>query len=513
MPVGISFLLILTLCASSFSIASAQVTCPRRPTGGSTITDAEQLVSQNGVLTVDFTMRNVPPAGQGPEYCYVYSDGTEAPTLVVNPGDQLVLNLTNQNMSMGPSLSHVMTSASANDCAGGAMTSSATNVHFHGLNIPPTCHSDDVIKTLIQPNDPPFQYNIHIPDNEPPGLYWYHPHPHGFTTDQITGGAAGALIVNGLEQVRPEAAGLAERVFVIRQIDLNGSDESSALTTNFVPAFESLSDSVMMKPSEKQVWRVVNATAIYFLQLQLQSSAKPTMMQLLAVDGVPLQTPADVNEVIIPPAGRAEFIVQGPSLSQTFQFVNVGFNTGPGGDQNSPSELATVLASSNAPDPPRLPTLTRKSTVTRFAGLSQLKPTKQRHLYFSESTDGTQFFITVAGQKPKIYDPHDPPSVVTHQGAIEDWTIENRSTEVHAFHIHQLHFLVTAINGVPIKNPIVRDTVTVPYWDGKSSTYPSVTVRLDFRDPETVGTFLYHCHILDHEDGGMMAKIRVLPAN
>lgn len=393
------------------------------------------------------------------------------------------------------------------------MTSSATNVHFHGLNIPPACHSDDVIKTLIQPNDPPFQYNIRIPDNEPPGLYWYHPHPHGFTTNQITGGAAGALIVNGLEQVRPEAAGLAQRVFVIRQLDLTGSDESSVLTTNFVPAFEKISNAIVMKPSEKQLWRVVNATAIYFLQLQLQSSTQPTMMQLLALDGVPLLSPANVNEVIIPPAGRAEFIVQGPALNQTFQFVNVGFNTGPGGDQNLPSDLATVTSSTGAPDPPHLPALRKQAKVTRFANLSQLKPTKQRHLYFSESSDGTQFFITVAGQQPKVYDPFDPPSIVTKQGAIEDWTIENRSTEVHAFHIHQLHYMLMAINGKPVANPTVRDTVTVPFWDGKSSTYPSVTVRMDFRDPETVGTFLYHCHILDHEDGGMMAKIKVLPAN
>ena len=393
------------------------------------------------------------------------------------------------------------------------MTASSTNVHFHGLNIPPTCHQDDVIKTLVQPNDPPFQYSTRIPSNEPSGLYWYHPHPHGFTTTQVVGGAAGALIVGGLEKARPEAAGLAERVFVIRQIPLTGGEDSAALTVNFVPALENITSTVLMKPSEKQVWRVVNASSIFFLQLQLQSGGTARMIELLAVDGVPLQTPSDVNEVVIPPAGRAEFIVQGPPANQTAQFVNVGFNTGPGGDKNPQSELFGVVTSLTAPDHPHLPAASKPTTAPRFAQLDQVKPTQQRHLYLSESADGTQFFITVAGQTPKIYNPYDPPAIVTKQGAVEDWTIENRSTEVHAFHIHQVHFLVLDANGQPVKDSPIRDTIIVPFWDGKSATYPNVKLRMDFRYPESVGTFLYHCHILDHEDGGMMAKIKVLPAN
>jgi len=503
--------------------AAAQVQpCPPRPAAGSVVTDPEELHSQNGVLTVDLTMKNLAQTGASPEYCYVYTDGTEAPTLVVNPGDRLVLNLTNQNgpvSSVG--MSHDMPSpapSSATDCAGGPMTASSTNVHFHGLNVPPVCHGDEVIKTLIQPNDPAFQYSIQIPANEPSGLYWYHPHPHGFTTTQVVGGAAGALIVGGLEKARPEAAGLAERVFVVRQLNTAVGDESSVLTVNFVPAYESLTSTVYMKPLERQVWRVVNATSIYFLQLQLQQQAKPTMLQLLAVDGVPLKAPEDVREVIIPPAGRAEFIVQGPALNQTAQFVNIGFNTGPTGDHNPPSELFGVLTSNNAPDVPHLPAVSsaeaaHPAPVQRFSGLGALKPTRQRHLYFSESNDGTKFYITVAGQTPKTYNPYDPPAIVTQQGAVEDWIIENRSTEVHAFHIHQLHFMVLEQNGKPVNDPKIRDTIVVPYWDGKSSQYPYVKLRMDFRDPETVGTFLYHCHILDHEDGGMMAKIKVLPAN
>jgi FtsP/CotA-like multicopper oxidase with cupredoxin domain len=196
-----------------------------------------------------------------------------------------------------------------------------------------------------------------------------------------------------------------------------------------------------------------------------------------------------------------------------FQLFNAGFDTGPIGDSNPAVLLANIVPDQQAPlQAVQIPASTQSASRTRFVGLDKLSPTAQRKLYFSESADGTQFFITVNGQKPRVYDPAEPPAITTRQGAVEDWTIENRSTEVHAFHLHQLHFVLREINGVPTNDSALRDTIVVPYWDGQSRTYPSVKLRIDFRDPETVGTFLYHCHILDHEDGGMMAKIKVVPA-
>jgi FtsP/CotA-like multicopper oxidase with cupredoxin domain len=70
--------------------------------------------------------------------------------------------------------------------------------------------------------------------------------------------------------------------------------------------------------------------------------------------------------------------------------------------------------------------------------------------------------------------------------------------------------LVTAINRVAVPNPQLVDTVAIPFWKG-TGPYPNVTVRMDFRDPNMAGSFVYHCHILDHEDVGMMATIKVNP--
>ena len=526
-------------CALAFTLIAvyplrAQMTsCPSRPPIGSIVGDPFVLKSMDGNLTVNLNMLSYLDENGDQEYCYAYSQGVEAPLLELNPGDNLVINLKN---SITPAMDTMpgMSSRSqpGNPCSGGGtMTSSSTNIHFHGMNIPPTCHQDDVIKTSIQPGDPVFQYRIRIPSNDPPGLYWYHPHPHGFTASQVLGGAAGPLVIGGIEGLAPEAGGLPERVLVIRQASVlpppgPGSrrragipptdNDNTPLSINFVPSPpKSKSPRILIKPSEKQLWRVVNATSIYFLALQVQVSAEVQPVRVLAIDGIPTPTSTTVETVVIPPAGRAEFIMQGPPEGVVAQLVNLGYDTGPGGDLNAGSVVAQIVSRSDAPEPSSyVPLAATRSELHRFADLAAQKPSVHRKLYFSEklAEDGsTQFFITVDGQTPRLYDPNEPPAIITNQGAVEDWTIENRSPEVHAFHIHQIHFVMVAENGKPTNDPTLRDTVVVPYWNGVGKRYPSVTLRMDFRDPQTTGTFLYHCHILDHEDGGMMAKIQVNP--
>lgn len=146
---------------------------------------------------------------------------------------------------------------------------------------------------------------------------------------------------------------------------------------------------------------------------------------------------------------------------------------------------------------------------------------RTRRLYFSEKLENpadpnsaTAFFVTVDGQTPQAFDPNsDVANIVAKQGDVEDWIIENRSNELHAFHIHQVHFMLLEYLGRPVNEPFLRDTVNVPFFNGRSLQYPTVKIRMDFRDPNAVGTFPYHCHLLEHEDGGMMGLIRVEPAD
>jgi FtsP/CotA-like multicopper oxidase with cupredoxin domain len=526
----------------AFLSASAQLpNCPVRPSPGSIVTDALSLSSQNSALQLGLTMRNAVDAQGFTHFCFNYatSNGNiEAPTLRLNPGDTLTLDLTNQLNYVPPSayaaiaaakfppmnmgtMKMASASTSTDPCQSTLVNFNTTNLHFHGLNVPPLCHQDDVITTLIQPSTTPFQFQIQIPANEPPGLYWYHPHPHGYTTFQVNGGAAGAIVIGGIEKIKPQVSGLAERVLVIRQQFLNllsWVPGTYQLTLNFQPATypAAASPIIQTQPGEKQFWRVANASTQAFLDLQVLFGTTPQTLELISLDGVPVTGDPMVTDIAVPPAGRAEFIMTGPPAGTTnATFVTAGFNTGPVGNANNAQVLAdiqpTATASQSAIVVPSAPAL---RVTQRFSGLATIKPTATRSLYFSEAALGTNppvnFFITVAGQQPKLFNANEPPAIVTNTGAVEDWTIENHTSEEHAFHMHQIHFLVMAVNGVAVANPTLQDTVQVPFYSGKGP-YPSVTVRMDFRDPNIAGTFVYHCHVLFHEDNGMMAKIRVDP--
>jgi len=238
----------------------------------------------------------------------------------------------------------------------------------------------------------------------------------------------------------------------------------------------------------------------------------------VALDGIPLSPPIYETQVLLSPAERVEFIVPGLPAGQSGVFMTNGFNGGPTGNPNPVQQLLQINGTSNPkvePPPARTPNpVMPPAERPRFAGLRDQQPTTTRRLYFSEQFGGTNvptsYFVTLDGQQPKVFNANSPPAIVTHIGAVEDWTIENRAGEAHDFHIHQVHFLLMAVNGVPVQNPELYDTYPIPNWPG-SGPYPSITVRMDFRDPQIAGTFVYHCHVIDHEDGGMMQKIEVLP--
>jgi FtsP/CotA-like multicopper oxidase with cupredoxin domain len=541
-------------------------TC-QRLAAGSAVPEPEDLRSQNGELIVDLSIHNYTDAGGSIRYCYTTADGGESPNLRLNPGDLLILNLKNDltdpgdgaNSSGHHSAEHHHVPASSDPCTSGLMTATSTNLHFHGLTIPPICHQDDVLNTSIQPGDTPFQYRFRIPVNEPPGLYWYHPHIHGFSKVQVLGGASGALIIEGIERANKEVAGLPERVLVIRDRDLlnpnappsksepvvpkmlvdrdgdaanNGTGfgkPAKDLSINFVPVpYPDYPPAVIkMKPEERQLWRVLNASAITYLNLEVLFNRAPQPLGLVALDGVPLNEngkPEDsVNwqtHLAVPPGGRVEFIVKGPPVGVPGLFVTRSVDTGPGGENDPNRAIARITASGEAAEPrSKLAASPQPLPASGVPWLGDVAPVRTRRLYFSEKpvdpdnpNGPTEFYITVDGQTPAAFDPKsDLPNIVAEQGTVEDWIIENRSNELHAFHIHQLHFILLDYLGRRVNEPFLRDTVNVPYYNGKALEYPSVRLRMDFRDPNAVGTFVYHCHLLEHEDGGMMGLIRVEP--
>jgi FtsP/CotA-like multicopper oxidase with cupredoxin domain len=537
--------------------------CPR-PQAGSNIEEPFDLRSRNGVLEVSLTALNDRDDSGALRFCYSDADGHESPTLRVHPGDLVVLHLKNGLKQLSGDAdnphAHMHAAAPDNGCTSGIMNAVSTNLHFHGLTVPPVCHQDDVMKTSVQPGDSPFEYRFRIPDDEPPGLYWYHPHIHGFSKDQLLGGASGALIVEGIERANKALAGLPERVIIIRDQDLVNPNAPPSKSEPVVPRFMIDRDgdaanngtgfgkpakdlsinyvpvpypdyppaSITMKPGERQLWRVLNSSAITYLNLEVLIRRAPQPLELVAMDGVPINwyasQPQEANiqtHIGLPPGARAEFIVTGPAEGETGLLVTRTVDTGPGGENDTNRMLAKITASATAPEPSsRLAASPEPSHPPAEAWIGSVLPVVVRHLYFSEKlsnpddpTSAVEFYLTVDGQQPKAFDMNsDTPNIVATQGTVEDWIIENRSRELHAFHIHQLHFLLLNYAGKEVDEGFVRDTINVPYYDGRSLAYPSVRLRMDFRDPNTIGTFPYHCHLLEHEDKGMMGSIKVVAA-
>jgi FtsP/CotA-like multicopper oxidase with cupredoxin domain len=513
-------LLAMVVCGFSFLQIVAQASCPTRPAFGSVVQDTLSLTSQKGVLAAEFTMGHSVDGFGYTHYCYNYnaaSTDVESPTLRVHQGDTLILRVKDRIQQDDAGMK--MSLPPGQTCGdGGPMTLQSTNVHFHGLNVSPHCHEDNVLTTLIQPGTPGFEFKIPIPADEPPGLYWYHPHVHGFTEFQVNGGAAGALVVEGMEKIHPQVTGLAERVFTIRQQYLvpwiPGPYE---LSINFiVSAFPHPQPKILMKPGEKQFWRVANATVQDFMPLQFQVNGTAQPMELVALDGYPLAQTRMETTILVPPAGRAEFIVQAPAAGANASFVTLTYSTGPTGNADLAQTIAAVELTSGADPAPSVkssgPPLHLENL--KFADVAKQIPTAQRKLFFSEEFGGTngpiQFYITVDGQPQRVFEANEKPAITTKVGAVEDWTIENRALETHAFHMHQIHFLVMEVDGKPVTNDY-RDTIEIPFWEGPGHPYHSVKVRMDFRDPTIAGTFVFHCHILLHEDLGMMHKILVEP--
>ena len=299
--------------------------------------------------------------------------------------------------------------------------------------------------------------------------------------------------------------------------------------TGYVPiSYPVLTPAVIaMRPGQRELWRVANTSADSILDLQVVYDGKPQTLLVAALDGVPTGSQDGTRQgtlvpkthILIPTAGRAEFIVTGPASSVKSAVLNtLNIDTGPAGDNDPNRTLIEIKTDRFAPLPEIIPAVSSTPGVQRFEGLAALPVTTKRKLYFSEvisdptnPASPTNFFITVDGATPTLFSANNPPAIVTRQGAVEDWTIENRAPENHEFHFHQIHFLLLERNGVPVppEDRQFLDMVDVPYYSG-TGPYSSVKVRMDFRGPD-IGDFVYHCHILGHEDNGMMAIIRVLP--
>jgi suppressor of ftsI len=436
---------------------------------------------------------------------FAFDGASVAPVIRASPGDVLRITYIND-----------LPAKSAETCAVNPCMD-MTNLHFHGLTVSPNAPQDDVLGMLAMPGQA-LHYSVEIPRDHPPGLFWYHTHPHGESHRQVLDGMSGAIVIEGIERYIPQVRRLRERVIVVRGRSIEHDPNAAALRSAVeIPAKgcggegEPIEEiftvngvvrpQIEIAPKERQFWRIVNASPDRYLDVQLDGQT----FEIVALDGMPLayhepKAPTRLaNHLLLAPAGRLEAIVTGLLRGTHGALRTLCVDTGPDGDPNPEMVLADLVQprsdrrGSNS-TPKRAHAIDDRRPVYRVLDIERLEKTAPDFtVRFTEDKSG--FYIN-----DRKFAPDASPMTSVQVGTFQRWRIVNETAELHPFHIHQVHFLAYAENGIPLSHPAWLDTVNVPYRS-------SVDVILDFTDPVIKGMSVFHCHLLNHEDKGMMAKI------
>lgn len=406
-----------------------------------------------------------------------------------------------------------------------------TNLHTHGLHVSPAGNADNVFVDI--PPDEDFQYEIDVPSDHPAGSFWYHPHRHGGVTQQLRGGMAGLLIVRGdLDEIE-EIAAAREKVMVLQAIELG--DEYALLDpipdpkpseaffprTNVLYTVNGvLTPRLRMYPGEVQRWRLLNAAEGKFMSLQL----KEHDFNVLAWDGLTLPAPEPSNVLMLSAGNRVEVMVKAGKPGVYDLVLTPGSSQKPNIPGMPPSggegPAGGAMSMPGFPVPPN--EFTKRTILTIEVsghGPSMSLPTalpawdppmlpiaRRHHLAFTVQRKPDNEFVNF-GIDGKPFNPAEPPYQVPIDTA-EEWTLTNAPDpklmdHAHVFHIHTNPFKVTKRNGKVLSPPLWRDTYVLTKSSGDSITFESNFV-------DYTGKFVEHCHVISHEDLGMMSSVEVV---
>lgn len=285
------------------------VTVRRRPAPGLVPSVLEQ------VLDVRYAQVEVP--GHGPITTRAYNGGFPGPTLRVRAGDTLLLTHIN---GLPPNPVHDGRAEYGHRMP---HRPHSFNLHAHGMHVSPSGLADNVLREFAPrsaPGNPEPHYRtvLHIPADHPAGTYWYHPHLHGSTAEQLAGGMAGVIVVEGNIDEVPEVRAAADVVVCVNELKLRDGrvppfDAGAWLTG--VPSVFTVNGAVnpllALRPGEVQRWRLVGATAFTALTLRLTGSAGQLTMHRIAQDGITLPAPVFAQTVELVMGNRVDVLVRG----------------------------------------------------------------------------------------------------------------------------------------------------------------------------------------------------------
>ncbi len=442
--------------------------------------EPERLVSKNGALGISLVAAMTSKVINGKTAKVMTYNGTSpGPTWVAKPGDVITVDFTN---NLGDS----------------------TNLHTHGLHVSPEGNSDN---PFIEVKDgETFTYKFQIPENHKEGTFWYHPHHHGMAAPQVFAGLYGAIIIENDETPKVEE----DRVVIISDISI--ASDGNVAGANMMSKMMGREGEVLlvngqvqpvMEPKMWSVerWRIINSCTSRNLDLAL-TGAKA---MVLGIDGNKYSQPRDLKRVTIAPGNRVDLLVTVTDKEASLTYTTVPHPDAMGmmGSATEykdyplvkfqPSKAAASIASLAPmsfvqPDLRSLPVSAKRTFKLWMPSMNNM---------MDMMSTGLEGHFTINGK------PFDGTRIDTSSAAnsVEEWTLVNESTMDHPFHLHVWDQQLVSVPNRLIQEVEYQDVVNIP---AKSK----VVVRVQFSD--YAGMSVYHCHILDHEDLGMMGIINVI---
>ena len=445
--------------------------------------------------------------------------GLLGPTLRVRPGDLVDLVLDNRlvappqvpekkdsgDASPAQPMHHGECEADTKIKAGDPQP---TNLHFHGFHVTPrnhkvgqvTYYGDNVLVCLRGGRS---HIRFRIPRTHDQGTFWYHAHLHGLTDDQVYRGLAGMIVIGDSRRYLPTRfADVRTRLLSLKDIQVT-KDDPPAIPTDHDwanPTHRTVNGLVnpklTMRPGETQLWRIGNSSSAVWYRIALMDGTQRAPFTVVSTDGNPLVLPQRKTQQLLGPGQRVDILMRAPR-SGTRLLKTLPFNQGRlifGED---------VLATLNVTGEPesRLAAPGRRGDLPAFPKRRGPQRTWIFSTYFPPKADG-QFLIN--GKQFNAHRVDARPRL----GTTERWSLLNTSSEWHPIHIHQDDYRVISINGKRVNVRSDQDVIPLPPIDAKG--VPGRVV-LDMPFQRFWGNFVMHCHILDHEDAGMMARIDVRP--
>lgn len=411
-----------------------------------------------------------------------YNGSYPAPTISVKRGDVLTVNFTNS-----------LDVTSQTNVLG--YQKNITNIHTHGWHVSPLEPADLALLEILPGQT--YQYQFDTSLQEGGTLNFYHPHKHGLVAEQVWGGLAGALVV---EDEIPVLGEYETHILVLKDISLSNSapaafssmDFQSGKEGNIIMVNGQVNPVLSLKRGEVQRWRILNASNARFYKLGFANN-QGGVMYLVGTESGLLDKPYARSQILLSPGERVDILVQAGSTAGSYKFLSLPYaRTG-----TTTSAQITLL------------TLSVQDTVASDVIPGVINPNSTR------LTLDTSFFpkrtLTLSMGQMKAYINgqafQDNPYVVNSAlGTYEVWTVNNRTNMDHPFHQHVNAAQVLSITGADASYPAYA---TLPAWKDTVLVPKNGSVTLLVPVKDYAGTAVFHCHILEHEDIGMMGAWQI----